>query len=64
MTLRRAIKKGHRIEAECPHNGDCRHQQHGKGVQILQCGFFKGTHEDHRGLMVRCKYDGGGSDEL
>ena len=64
MTLRRAIKRGHYIEAECPHNGDCRSMQHGQGVIVLDCGYFKGTHEDERGLMVRCGCDAGGSDEL
>ncbi len=58
MTLRRAIRRVGSIMAECPHNGVCRYRQTSRGRIIHRpCPCFGGTHEDKRGLFVRCKLE-------
>ena len=57
MELRRAIRRKSEVLAECPKDGGvCQWWQHGQQRMVLSCGFCLGTHEDERGLMVRCKY--------
>ena len=55
MVLRRAIKRHDGITAECPVEGECQYRQLTQGKMMdLACGFFRGTIENERGLMVKC----------
>ena len=55
MTLRRAIRRGGSVQAECPHGGVCRYRQDSHGrIMYLSCPVFGGTLEDERGLFARC----------
>ncbi len=59
MKLRKAIRRSDEVTADCPVEGDC------QGVQITQgkvlsfsCPYFNGTHENDRGVFVRCDFPG------
>ena len=57
MKLRKALKRHDDITAECPVEGNCQGVQITQGkVMSFSCGCYAGTHEDERGLFVRCDY--------
>jgi len=57
MKLRKAIKRHNGITAECPVDGDCQGTQITQGkVMTFSCPQYRGTHEDKRGLFVKCNY--------
>jgi hypothetical protein len=57
VELKRAIRRQEGLVAECEDNGMCqaRFLVQGKARRV-DCGYFAGTHEDARGLLVRCRY--------
>jgi hypothetical protein len=53
--LKRAIRREEGLVAECERNGMCQALVIIRGkVRQVDCGYFAGTHEDARGLHVRC----------
>lgn len=54
--LKRAIRRDEGLVAECDDNGMCQARLLFQGkARHVDCGYFAGTHEDARGLHVRCR---------
>lgn len=55
--LRKAMVISGDIATDCPLGGQCKYQFVANNIKVAgKCGFFDGTHEDERGLFVRCRY--------
>lgn len=57
MPLVKAIRRAMEIVAECPVGGVCSRRQAGRGVIWTSCGYYRGTHVDSRGLLVKCRFN-------
>jgi len=60
INLQRAVWRKTELLAECPNGaGVCKWWERmcrDRKMVALHCGFFRGTHTDERGLMVRCSF--------
>ena len=56
--LRAAYRIVGRMHADCPVDGQCMYTYQDKDNKTVtgKCGCFHGTHEDERGLFVRCDH--------
>ena len=56
-TLRKALLIVGKLTAECPVGGQCKYSFEDKDKKTVtgKCDHFAGTHEDERGLFVRCR---------
>ena len=57
MPLVKAVKRAVEVVAECPISGTCSRRQAGRGIIWTSCGYFRGTHTDSRGLLVKCDFN-------
>lgn len=63
VNLKRAIWRHAELLAECPKSagGVCKWWERmcrPSRPVAMHCGFYRGTHTDERGLMVRCGFNG------
>lgn len=55
--LRKAMRIVGRLTTDCPMGGQCQYTYNDKGKTVTgSCRCFAGTHEDERGLFVRCDH--------